>query len=529
MMVSGGLAPLARLMADRGFGASFRAERQVIAATEQELILLPPELLKSDGSLDVYDDIMNLFRPTYHKNRPAIQCGGWIGYIPLNDSFALEVAPRVPIGNLERLVGMAAGYGVGIAEVEALHDAAADAARTTPKTGKPRKLRQDHKTLHTVIASHPYTMREIRDDPGKRAEVEEWEQRTIAWLRSQYGDDLKSVVRHEDESHFHIHAYVVPTDDPEMRAIRYHPGVAAKRAAMAAGPAEGEDTKALSKRADREYKAAMRAWQDSYHAAVGIPCGLARLGPRRRNLSRGDWQRETAQAKALQVALARANRVKGKVESFIREKKGETESMVSAAATEAATLRAEADAAKAEADRRLAEAKAATDAALKEQDKAVEEQRKARSMMSRVRAEAARDGQRGGIGSCSALAQRGMAVPAGHKEPPRWQSPSEKVPRLFFPRSATRIGAGHAARPEGQEKIVVEESEGNLCRVCGSGRRQRQRGRAYRSREHSDPARVTAGIRACRDGSRGSRRSVNIVPPAAGRGIVWLRGGIPYC
>lgn len=281
-------------------------------------------------------------------------------------------------------------YGVGIAEVEALHDAAADAARTTPKTGKPRKLRQDHKTLHTVIASHPYTMREIRDDPGKRAEAEEWEQRTIAWLRSQYADDLKSVVRHEDESHFHIHAYVVPTDDPEMRAIRYHPGVAAKRAAMAAGPAEGEDTKALSKRADREYKAAMRAWQDSYHAAVGIPCGLARLGPRRRNLSRGDWQRETAQAKALQVALARANRVKGKVESFIREKKGETESMVSTAATEAATLRAEADAAKAEADRRLAEAKAVTDAALKEQDKAVEEQRKARSMMSRVRAEAAR-------------------------------------------------------------------------------------------------------------------------------------------
>ncbi|TAV92230.1 restriction endonuclease [Rhizobium leguminosarum] len=109
-MVSGGLAPLARLMTDRGFGASLRHERQVIAATEQEMIVLPPELLKPDGSLNVYDDIINLFRPTYHKNRPAIQCGGWIGYIPLNDSFALEVAPRVPIGNLERLVGMAAGY-----------------------------------------------------------------------------------------------------------------------------------------------------------------------------------------------------------------------------------------------------------------------------------------------------------------------------------------------------------------------------------------------------------------------------------
>src|SRR5690606_34467630 len=33
-----------------------------------------------------------------------------IGYFPLNDRFALEVTPKVPIGNLERLVGMAAGY-----------------------------------------------------------------------------------------------------------------------------------------------------------------------------------------------------------------------------------------------------------------------------------------------------------------------------------------------------------------------------------------------------------------------------------
>lgn len=104
------LAPLARLMADQGFAVALRTKRQIISATEQETIVLPPELLRADGSLDVYDDIINLFRPTYHKNRPAIQCGGWVGYIPLNDSFALEVAPRVPIGNLERLVAMAAGY-----------------------------------------------------------------------------------------------------------------------------------------------------------------------------------------------------------------------------------------------------------------------------------------------------------------------------------------------------------------------------------------------------------------------------------
>ncbi len=276
-------------------------------------------------------------------------------------------------------------YGLDVVEVEALHDAAADAARTLPKDGKPRKLRQDHKTLHTVISSHPYTMDEIRDDPEKRAEVEVWEKRTIDWLRSQYRDDLKSVVRHEDESHYHIHAYIVPDADTEMRALRHHPGVTAKRDAMAVGPTDAEDLKALSKRGDAAYKGAMQAWQESYHEVVGIPCGLARLGPRRRNLPRGDWQRETAQAKALQAALNRAAVVKNKVETFVREKRTETESLVSTAETTAAALRAEADAAGADAARRLAEAKSATEAATAAHDAAVAEQRKARSMMARVR------------------------------------------------------------------------------------------------------------------------------------------------
>lgn len=281
-------------------------------------------------------------------------------------------------------------YGLDVAEVEALHDDAADAARTTPKDGKPRRLRQDQKTLHTVISSHPYTMDEIRDDAEKRAEVEVWEKRTIAWLSSQYGDDLKSVVRHEDESHYHIHAYIVPTDDTEMRALRHHPGVTAKRAAMADGPAVGEDSKALSKRGDAAYKGAMRAWQVSYHEVVGIPCGLTRLGPRRRNLPRGEWQREKAQAKALQAALDRAAVVRKKIETHIVTKKVEVETLVSTAETTAAALRAEADAAMAEAARRLAAARAATDAEKAAHDAAVREQTKARWMMSRVREETVR-------------------------------------------------------------------------------------------------------------------------------------------
>ncbi|MCM2403430.1 plasmid recombination protein [Rhizobium sp. S153] len=289
-------------------------------------------------------------------------------------SFVMAEARRDPVASVHVMNPSAplVVYGATVNEVEAMHDAAAAVALTAVKGGKPRKLRQDHKTLHTVIASHPYTMEEVRADPAKLREAEEWERRTIGWLRSQYGDDLKSVVRHEDESHFHVHAYIVPTDDPEMRALRHHPGVMAKRATMAAGPAEGEDRKALSKKADAAYKCAMRSWQDAYHEAVGIPCGLARLGPQRRRLTRDEWQAEQVQARALRTTIERAKAVKARGESMIASTK-----------EDAAAIRAEAAAAKAEADHQIVAAKVA-------REQAVREQHRATAMMARLRDEAAR-------------------------------------------------------------------------------------------------------------------------------------------
>lgn len=100
-----------------------------------------------------------------------------------------------------------------------MHDAAAAAATTTTAKGKPRKIRLDQKTLHTVVASHPYTVAEVRADARKAAEIREWERLTVAWLTSQYGPALKSVVRHTDEKHWHIHAFAVPTHDRELRLV----------------------------------------------------------------------------------------------------------------------------------------------------------------------------------------------------------------------------------------------------------------------------------------------------------------------
>ncbi|MGR9310699.1 plasmid recombination protein [Rhizobium leguminosarum] len=249
-------------------------------------------------------------------------------------------------------------YGVGIEAVQGMHDAATAAATINVMGGHVRKLARDKKTLHTVVASHPFTMDEIRADPAKQREAEEWEKRTISWLRSQYGDDLKSVIRHEDESHYHLHAYVVPVDEPGMSALKYHPGVSAKREIMAVGPAQGEDAKGLSKRADKAYKAAMREWQDSYHEAVAVPCGLTRLGPQRRRLSREEWQREQVQAKALQKTIQQAKMVKASGHSFISRTQNEADAIRTAA-------RQEKEAAE--------QAKAAAMAAREEAEKAQEE------------------------------------------------------------------------------------------------------------------------------------------------------------
>lgn len=280
-------------------------------------------------------------------------------------------------------------HGIDIDAVEQRHDAAADAARTTPKGGKPRKIRVDQHTLLTVVASHPFTVEEIRADAAKRRDVENWERLTVDWLKQRYGDALVSVVRHEDESHWHLHSYVLPSSS-DMKASALHPGQTAKAEIMGVGPAPGEDSKTLNRRGDAAYRKAMRDWQNSYFEAVAVKCGLTRIGPARRRLTRAEWQAERTQAKALRDAIDRAEAVRQRVESFVQKTKDGAESFISKTKETAEKIEAEAIAAKMEAEHRMEAAKAATAAALAAQDKAVREQRKAQGMMARARQEAAR-------------------------------------------------------------------------------------------------------------------------------------------
>lgn len=110
----------------------------------------------------------------------------------------------------------------------------------------------------------------------------------MRWLKKQYGDRLLSVVDHQDENHPHLHFYAVARDGESFD--RLHPG----RTAAAAAAARGADKKTQRV----EYMNAMRAWQDDFSRECAANFGLARLGPGQRRLSRGEWKREKAQARA---------------------------------------------------------------------------------------------------------------------------------------------------------------------------------------------------------------------------------------
>ncbi|KQY10814.1 hypothetical protein ASE23_06640 [Rhizobium sp. Root73] len=309
-------------------------------------------------------------------------------------SFVLAEARRDPVASLHVLSPQppAIVWGCSIEDLEREHDVRVGVARKTIAGGKTRSVGKEQHTLRTIVVSHPYTVEEVEADPAKRQEVERWEALNVEWARRELGDDLRAVIRHTDERQWHLHIYGLP-GDPEMRASRSHPGQVAKSDVLAAGPAEGEDDKAMRRRSDRAYKNAMREWQDGYFRAVGMPAGLTRLGPAQRRLSRGEWHQERHQAQALKAAQEEADALKAKASIFARQVGEKAASIRADAARKADAAEAAiaaAKAAKAEVDRLRSEAEARAAAALKAQNAALRDQRQARTMMEKVRAEAAR-------------------------------------------------------------------------------------------------------------------------------------------
>jgi len=235
-------------------------------------------------------------------------------------SFVFDEAERQPHAcvHVENPEPPTVVHGCSISDLRMMHDQAVADVRTVNKDGKEKAIRIDQKTLLTVVASHPYTVAECKADAVKMAEYEAWERDTVQWLRDQYGDDLKTVVRHSDESHMHIHAYILPG---HLKALEMHPGVSAKRKEKVAAIDRGEDAKTANKSGDAAYKESMRQWQDSYFDGVAQRHGLARLGPKLRRLSRSEWQREKVAAASLKNTVEKAAVLQLQGNQYIRDVK----------------------------------------------------------------------------------------------------------------------------------------------------------------------------------------------------------------
>lgn len=83
--------------------------RRVVQTAEYQEVAVPISLLVVNERLDIYPELLRtgVLRTYSRDGNLLFQAGGWIGFIPINDKVALEVRPRVPIANLERILCIA--------------------------------------------------------------------------------------------------------------------------------------------------------------------------------------------------------------------------------------------------------------------------------------------------------------------------------------------------------------------------------------------------------------------------------------
>jgi 5-methylcytosine-specific restriction enzyme subunit McrC len=86
---------------------SFLGSPKPYPAQEHELLDVPlADLMDSGGRLRVNSDVeeKGYFTLQFAKGRVRLQARGFVGLIPLNDRVVINVRPRVPFGNLGRLM-----------------------------------------------------------------------------------------------------------------------------------------------------------------------------------------------------------------------------------------------------------------------------------------------------------------------------------------------------------------------------------------------------------------------------------------
>lgn len=145
--------------------------------------------------------------------------------------------------------------------------------KTTDKNGKEKKLRKDACILLAGVVSIDRADEEIWD---------EYKTKSIEYLKNKYGENLKCVVEHTDETNPHFHFYVVGNQQQDLNLL--HDGK------LAVSKLAKEDKKKLHQTV---YTEAMIKFQDDFYTKVSNKFGLSRTGeePRERYKSRPEYLR----------------------------------------------------------------------------------------------------------------------------------------------------------------------------------------------------------------------------------------------
>ncbi|MHA3915821.1 hypothetical protein [Halovulum sp. GXIMD14793] len=215
-------------------------------------------------------------------------------------------------------------FGLDVEALKSAHDQMVENGKTTVTladgTNRVRAIRQDRHTLFTAVASYPVPRETIEaDTTGKeRVLFDRWKQLNIDFLKKKFGDQLKSVFEHVDETFGHIHAYVLPECFDDLNARNFNPAYLAKMDAEKQAEQDGAPPRLKVKLGNQAYRERARELADEYFEKVGQPAGLTREGPKRRRLSRSEWRKEKSHARAAsQLALKAAeNSMREELEPF---------------------------------------------------------------------------------------------------------------------------------------------------------------------------------------------------------------------
>ena len=180
------------------------------------------------------------------------------------------------------------------------------------KASKGRAVRKDAHVLLAGVASFPESLQKAEPETYAR-----WELLTLAWLQGKYGDNLRAVLRHDDETYPHLHFFVLSRDPMAYDAKALHDG----HVAVAAS-----GVPSMTKEGGAVYNDAMRDFQSDYYAKVGHPCGLHRDGPKRVRKTRQQYkreQRENRERVALDSAVlaAQADMLDAAAAEFARQQR----------------------------------------------------------------------------------------------------------------------------------------------------------------------------------------------------------------